>query len=698
MSERQDKAFQILAQRGPWETKQRLYYLMRHDGLRRINKPFPNAADSHFPMIDMLIGNMKPFWMAQAFGGERLADFLCMRDQLSTMTEAAADFMDFELRHRTTYRYVAEQAVDTMLLRGRGVLKIVYDPFKKRIVFRNVDPLYILMAEQYDDFEDADYFVEIQTLTVPQYRRNQNFNQDRGVIDAIRGKTDWNLSAIKLDKVIREGITHSSRDDQIILWNYYERQQSGFVVRTHCPLAWEQNIREPYYVPYEWDGEPLQPFYSITMEIKDEGWYSPRGLAEMNAAFEGYATKLWNEKSDAMTFGNRPLFTSENGNELQNAGNLRFMPGEYVPGNLKAVVMPPPAFNFAEEINFTREVSEQRSRMPDFGITGAGGGTAPGGKPRTATENQRIAGLQDVGSDHNGDIFRMRLGKIYRHAWALICHREALAAERKQGGPLAYYVGDNLKELPAQALHDQYLVLPAGGSGTKQARLQRAMGRFQLFHGAQNVDQDQLVRDVVAADDSRLVNKLLLPTNQKQGIEAEDEAMEIGIMLLGFPAPVRPGEDHVTRINVLVGFLEKMALTRAPIDPIAQQRLHMHLAVHFQYLQQLQPQVAKQLMLRVQQSEMAEQQMLSAPGGAPSGGPPTAPAGGAPTGGPPGAQAPQNGQGQQGQAWAKVSINYKDLPDDVKRQVEAMDGLKPSQMPSAPEDLAPQQFQAGNPT
>src|SRR2546430_782680 len=99
-----------------------------------------------------------------------------------------------------------------------------------------------------------------------------------------------------------------------------------------------------------------------------------------------------------MTFGNKPLFTSEK--EIVNAGNIRFQPGEYIPGNLQAIQMPAPAFSFAEEINFTRGVSEQRSKMPDYGVTG-NGESETGGKPRTATENNRIASLQDVGSEHN---------------------------------------------------------------------------------------------------------------------------------------------------------------------------------------------------------------------------------------------------------------------------------------------------------
>lgn len=678
MDSKLDKGYQIIGQRNVWETKQRMFYQLRHEGLRRINKPFPNCADSNFPLIDIEIGNLKPFWLSNVFSGERLADFVSLKEQMEGMAESAADFMDFELRYRTDFRYRFEQASDYMLLGGRGVLKTVMDPRTGKFIFRPINPIYILMGQQYDDFDDADYFIEAQTLTVPQYKRNPNFNQDSGVIAAIRGKEDWaGMQTAKLEKEFREGITHSSRDDTIILWNHYEKTESGYIVSTFSPMAEDKKIRDDYRVQLEWDGEALQPFTSLIMEIKDEGWYAPRGIGELSAAFQAYCTKLWNEKSDAMTFGNRPIFTSEG--EIQNGANLRFMPGELIPGNIKPVQMPPPAFSFAEEINFTRGLSEQRTKMPDYGVTGPGD-TQTGGKPRTATENNRIASLQDIGSAHNGEIFRsVVLPKIFKRVWANICHREDMAKASGKPGKLVFYVAQDLKTLPGEALHDQYLVLPAGGAGTKQQRLQRAVARYQLFKGLPNVDQDELVRGVVSADDSRLVKKLLMPQGIRQGKEAEDEAMEIGIMILGFPAQVAPGEDQITRIKTIIGFLEKAHVTGMPVDPIAKQRIMQHLAQHFQILQSTDPGAAKQLKAAIMQMEAQYSQgQPASPNGVPppgGGPPPTANGNGAP---------PANGAVKE-----SVSINYKDAPEDIKRQMEKAAGFTPSALPPAPQLTPP---------
>ena len=46
---------QAISDRGTWERRQATWYQMRHDGLRRKNKPWPNAADMHFPLGDMQI-------------------------------------------------------------------------------------------------------------------------------------------------------------------------------------------------------------------------------------------------------------------------------------------------------------------------------------------------------------------------------------------------------------------------------------------------------------------------------------------------------------------------------------------------------------------------------------------------------------------------------------------------------------------
>lgn len=591
-----DTGLEIIGDRSLWERKQRLYYQMRHDGLRRLNKP-QWGADQHLPLIDMNIAALKPFWSAQTFGGQRLCDFISLKQQERTTTESAADYHDFQLKNFSNFRIEMESSLDTMLLRGRGVLLATNDPANGyRLKFKNIDPLYILIDQMFDDFTDADAWIYVERLSIGQYQRNRNYNQDPTIINQIRGRGDFTLESIELDKQLREGVTHTADEKEIILWHHWLRTPGGYSVNTFSPQNREAKIRSIVGCPYKVDGKVSQPFFSFAMEVKDSGWYSPRGVAELNAAFETYACTLWNNKTDAMAFGNRPLFTGDK--EIPNSANMRFQPGEYVPGGITAIAMPQPAYSFDQEMNFARGLAEQRSKVPDFGIQDQSGKDS--GKPRTATENNRIAGLQNVGADYNGEIFRsVRLQKLYRHTWGMLVQFQP---ER-----LAYYIGDDLKELPVQALHDSYLVVPLGGPANKNEIIQRAGQRYEAFKGLPNVNQDELVRDVLNADDPRLVRRLLIPTNSKQQSEAYEEALNMGACMLGYPAPVLPDEDHATRIMVIIGFLHKLQSSGTPVDPNAMQKIQQHLAQHMMYLKQLQPQAFKQTLQAIQQMEAGGQ-------------------------------------------------------------------------------------------
>jgi hypothetical protein len=576
-----------------------------------------------------------------------------MRKQLEDTTESAADYHDFQLRHFTNFRYKMEQMLDMMLLRGRGVILSIANPFKNhQLEFQSIDPLYILMPQQYDDFDDADYWIWAQTLSIPQYRSNRNYNQDQSLIDTIKGRKDYQFQSIEYDKQLREGITHSSRDTEIVLWHHWEKRQSGWVIHTYSPQAADRPVRPDYPCAYEVGGEPSCPFKSFTMEIKGEGgWYAPRGVAELNAAFEAYACTLWNNKTDAMKFGNTPIFTSEN--EMQNSANIRFNPGEFVPGNIRAVEMPQPAFSFDQEINFSRGLAEQRARIPDFGISDESQGGQS--KPRTATENNRIAGIQNVGADYNGEVFRnVRLSKLYKHTWGLMCQ---FTPKR-----LSYFIGQDLKELSVQALHDEYLVIPTGGPANKQEKIQRAGQRLMALKGAPNIDQDELVKDVLAADDSRLISRLLIPINQKQQVESYQEAVDISVLIEGFPAPVLPNQDHATRIMVLVGYLHKQVVTGAEPNPIAVQRIQQHLAQHFQILQQTQPQAARQVFQSIQKLEQASAQGGQQP-------PPSANGNGAPP--------TTDGTGtQQQKVTDSISMKLADFYPSERAQILSQIGVK----------------------
>jgi hypothetical protein len=155
-----DHAQRILTERFIWEQRARIFYLMRHDGLPRINKPFPTASDGHVAVIDKAIRKQKPFWNGQIEAGDRVCTFASMKQQMKAMTDAASDFYDFETRQRSKFLDKMETVFDHMLLYGRGVIKCTTDPFDDyRLKDEAINPVFILMPQEANDFDDADEFV-----------------------------------------------------------------------------------------------------------------------------------------------------------------------------------------------------------------------------------------------------------------------------------------------------------------------------------------------------------------------------------------------------------------------------------------------------------------------------------------------------------------------------------------------------------
>ncbi|MEW6303510.1 MAG: hypothetical protein AB1705_08575 [Verrucomicrobiota bacterium] len=577
---------QCLTDRAIWEQRQRVWYQMRHDGLRRRNKPFPAAADLHFPLVDTVIEKLKPFYFNQLFNDELLAEFVSLQDQVKDAGDAAAEWMDYKLKQETDLEEEVLSMTDTMLLRGRGILKFYWhaDGPQGRLVFESVDPLFIIMPRRAVGFDTTDFFAHIKQLTIGEFRRGP-YMQDEALLQMIRGNIeDADAGQNEQERAVREGLTYSNDPDTVIVWEAYEKTSEGWRVRTYSPRKPDVDLRPAHGLPLKFQGKPFLPFVSFVAEVKDKGWYSPRGIAERLGAFEKSLCALWNQKHDTMTFYNKPLFTS--GTEIKNTANLRFLPGEILPPGVQPVEMPQPPISFDQEMLNTRAVAEQSIMMPDFGL----GDSRAGGKdPKTATEVDYIRSLSATGVDLKGKLFKKAFAKVLRGAWAMLIQHAK--------DSLTYYSAQSRKVLPLQALHDNYLIAPDASPDqwNRQWKLQRAVGRFQLLKGHPNVDQEELVKSVLAAEDARLVNKLFIPTNARAASEMEDEAVEITLLLGGYPAAVQPGENHELRIRVLLGKLQQLAALGEPVDPIALQRMQQHLALHLQFLAEQNPALAKQI-------------------------------------------------------------------------------------------------------
>lgn len=184
-----------------------------------------------------------------------------------------------------------------------------------------------------------------------------------------------------------------------------------------------------------------------------------------------------------------------------------------------------------------------------------------GGGKRTATEISAISGQSGQGSDLRARIFRLDLGDTLRMAWSLLLQYGAES--------LSYALQGESKGLAPDALHDSYEVMPNGSadSWNKGAQMAKAQARFQMFNQNPYVKQGPLVKSVLSADQSGLVKTLYQEPQDMQAAETEEQAQEISIMLLGFPAAIDPTDDDKAHLVCMSQYVQQALQNQEVIEP-----------------------------------------------------------------------------------------------------------------------------------
>lgn len=567
---------------GTFLEKMRRHYVMRNTGAKRTKKPYANAPDTHYPLIDSAIGELKPFFFGQLAAGKRVCDFVARKAEGAGYKAQLEEWFDYQVKERSEFSSRMLAAVDAMLLHGRGVMKVRWDEGEGALAFDAVSPFHIIMAPGANGFEDADWFVHVKEFTEGRFFRDARYAATHKTGEMLRklvgaGSGDGESEQAKEERFEREGVTRSA-EGNIVVWEVWEQVAGGWHVTEISPALDGLVLRAERPSPFQWRGKTIQPFASLLFEVEDEGWFAPRGIGERLEHFEAALQMAWNAKLTALQFSGTPLFKSGALTPTNTAG-VTFVPGSMLPRDVEPVQMPSPPVAFDQDMQVTRMVAEQLVRLPKAGLSpdASKGGN---GKEVTARQVSYQATLADASTNLRGYVFRLGLAKVFQKAWAIL----------SQNGKeqLGYLAGDDARQLPADALAAEMDLRPSGAvdDWNRQAATERAIGRMQLFNGDPLINQEELRRDVLASENPALVARLLLPQGQKEASEAEDEAMEVLVLMSGYPAVVKPGEDHATRIGVLMGKLQQLEATGEPVDPIGRQRLQEHLAVHVQMLQQ----------------------------------------------------------------------------------------------------------------
>lgn len=607
-----DEIMAALTARKTWETRQATWYQMRHDGLRRRNKPWPNAADMHFPLADGMIEKLKPTFVSQVYATDTVATFTALRSEWQSYQSGAAQWFDHQLKQASNFEEEIDIAIDTMLQNGKCPIKCWWDGERDQIKFEAINPVYLIVPPWTAKLADADWIVHVQRYSVDAYKRLPGFDTTDDVLAKISTgeAAAEDAGAYEQQRVNREGITRGADKHEIVVWEIFYREGKQWRLKTYSPTAPTIALRPEFGLPYNKgifaEKQPPPPFTEFNFEVKERSYYSSRGVCERVAAEEASLSKDWNTLKDHQTITSSPVFYAKQG-VPQNA-NLRMVPGQILPFEIAAVQFPPMPGDVQMGMQGTQRIAEERLTVPSVGVGRAVDPT----KNKTAAETNLISSIMQSSGDVRSRAFRRQLGSLLGLAWSI--------AVQYRRETLDYYFNEELQQLDAAAFEGRYRIEPSG-SGDNNNRalvLQRAISRKQMFTGNTNINQRELDRSVLEADDPRLVKRLLLNEGTAQAEQLEDQAQEISIMLLGFPAQVRPSDDDAAHVQSLVGFVQRAATRgehmRSEVMQLAAAHAQQHMDAlkkkNAQQYAQMAPQLAPwlaQLTAHAQQLAQQEQ-------------------------------------------------------------------------------------------
>jgi hypothetical protein len=581
--------------RQAWETRQSTFYQIRHQGLRRLNKPYPGAPDMHFPLVDASVDKHKPFLVQQIYATETAASFIAKEPQYADKQTDVEQWFDYKLKHESNFEREAISGFDGVSQNGGCPVKCFWkcDENGKNgcLEFDSIYPLHVIVPKWTEELHTADFLVHVIPMSVAQYSRNKLFRQGDDFIDRIKGKGSEKTgddSGKDQKKEIREGLTCGRNDEEIIVWEIYTRDPSDFskvIVKTRSPICFDEPMRADFQMSYNQGvfKEGWFPFVKWRAEIKDKGYYSPRGLAETLAPFEQALSKSWNFSYEWMDFNARPMF-EQTGDTIVNASNFKTVPGAVVPKGLTPFQPATIPMDLKEDMNFLRESAEYRVQTPDYGVLAQTGGK------RTAHEIAAIQTQQGSGIDLKARVIRLDLRDTYRMAWAL------LLQFGKEG--TLYMANGEAQQIDPALICDCYVVSPAGSSDSwdSNAKRAKAWNRFEKLQNNPYIDQAALVKDVLSTDEAGAVQRLYKDPGLQQQDQMEEQAVEIGLMLLGFPAPVHPADDDKAHLTCLGQFVTRKLQTNEPVTPEFARLALEHGGAHAQALQQKKDPAAKQIM------------------------------------------------------------------------------------------------------
>jgi hypothetical protein len=563
--------------------------------------PYPGATRMVWPLIDTIVEKLKPYYYQQIFAVELLASFFSKRNQPAGFSQATAQWFDFWVRVKSNFKYSAGLVIDSMLNLGKGIVKTFWSEQRHNVRFDFVHPYYLIVPQWTEELQDADHVTQVIQMSKERYLRiaaERGMPTDEALVRQMSGTPQDALGSKDRAQAqaTRQGITWSEQPDIIVLWDIYERTDSGEIqVRTMCPLLPDEVIREVFRLPF--GRHRTYPFTSFDRELIDKSFHSSRGAASILSVWQNYLSRLINGKSDYIDFCNRPLLSTAD--QLINTSNIRFEPGQIIASPLTAVQFPEPPISFEAEVAQIRGIAEQRMAMPDFGLASP---SAPSGVNRTATELEQQGSVLGGAMEMATRIFRESLTEVYRQAWTI------LLEYKKQD--LEFFYRGQYFNLSPNAVHDQYELEPNGSADgySREREIMKMLNIRQVMAGAPWIKLADVDRRILELTNPALVRELYTPPADVQGDQIEEQADEISnILVAGYTPQISATDNHLIHWKAIQAFYQHTLQSGQNLRPDSDLAIRAHARAHAEALQKSDPDSFAQIKAEVAAFEQASQ-------------------------------------------------------------------------------------------
>ncbi|HEY4360328.1 MAG TPA: hypothetical protein VGN17_05145 [Bryobacteraceae bacterium] len=600
--DRYDQIIEVLKNREKYDDRQRTFYKIRRDGVRRLGKE-KWQSDTPVKLADPAIDKIKGQINRTIFQNDVICTFGTEQDNLAPYLKNAANCFSYRLKRKTNFNKSTKRSIDYMLESGISLIKIYRDVDENKVAFDDIRSSSFVVPPWTTDLQKADWCMEIKRVSLEAYKKNKLYNQHEDFIDSIKGDGSKNSKESEFSKLKykREGLTHSDNLEEIIIWEVYYRDDAGNVrVVWWSPLRKDIPVRADQPLPYKHNKYPYAKF---EQEIIDKSWNGSRGVVEKGMGEEVNATKYRNMWTDYMAFKAKPILTTQ-GTQV-NITNELLKPGDVTKGGLSAVSFDPPPKELLQEMLNSRSLQQELVGSPDFALQQ----TLQSGDAQTARAVGAAQNNSSLVSEERIFSIRETLTEVFSQAWSLTCQFD--------GESLVYIFDGQTQILPQEAISDAYVIEPSGnpdGLG-RAGEVQIVNDMFQNLRGDPRCNQDELYSMYYEVRGAETKKRLFVAGQDAAKREQLDQANCIDLMtnpVLEMQVDAEQGQDHATRVATNFQVMHKLFTERKAISPRAEGLLKQNTEQHIQLLQKQNPQLAKKLAFQFAEMEKSAVNQLKA--------------------------------------------------------------------------------------